>query len=146
MNKRSFSIWIHPSVLQRNMTKKVGSCHNHLTALGEWCQTQRSIVVSEDYADWYEPADPEPRHTCPCCDYVTLPERGNYLICPVCYWEDDGLDLDAPDTRSGPNIGMTIREARQNFRNIGACELKMREHVCSEAERRAYHYVGPRLP
>jgi hypothetical protein len=35
-----------------------------------------------------------PRHLCPCCDFVTLPERRNYLIGPVCFWEDDGQDLD----------------------------------------------------
>jgi len=50
---------------------------------------------------WYEPADPTPRHLCPCCDYVRLAERSNYLICPVCFWEDDGQDLESLDQASG---------------------------------------------
>jgi len=28
-------------------------------------------------------------YSCPCCGYLTLPERGAYDICPVCFWEDD---------------------------------------------------------
>ena len=27
---------------------------------------------------------------CPCCQYKTLDMRGEYEICPVCQWEDDG--------------------------------------------------------
>ena len=27
---------------------------------------------------------------CPCCLYQTIKERGQYEICPVCFWEDDG--------------------------------------------------------
>lgn len=33
--------------------------------------------------------------TCPCCGYPLLWERGMYEICPLCWWEDDGLDDDA---------------------------------------------------
>jgi hypothetical protein len=80
-------------------------------------------------AVWYEPADPTPRHQCPCCDFVTLPERGNYLICPICFWEDDGQDVDALDETSGPNHGMTLREARINFKQFGACEESMIKNV-----------------
>lgn len=29
---------------------------------------------------------------CPCCGYRTIKKRGYYEICPVCYWEDDGID------------------------------------------------------
>jgi hypothetical protein len=73
-----------------------------------------------DSLSWYEPPDPTPRHTCPCCDYVTLPERGNYLICPVCYWEDDGVGVHRLDAPSGPNA-MSLREGRANFKRNGAC-------------------------
>ena len=38
--------------------------------------------------------EPSPKHACPCCDYVTLAERRVYLICPICFWEDDGQDSD----------------------------------------------------
>ena len=29
-------------------------------------------------------------YACPCCGFVTLPERGGCEICPVCFWKDDG--------------------------------------------------------
>ena len=58
---------------------------------------------------------------CPCCDYYSLDERGAYEICPVCYWEDDGQDLDQLDVVSGPNH-ITLRQARHNFALIGACD------------------------
>jgi hypothetical protein len=88
---------------------------------------------------WYEPEDPTPREVCPCCDYVTLPERHNYLICPVCFWEDDGVDLDDPDAYSGPNH-MTLREGRANFARLGACDEKMLAHVCPPEQRRDFVY------
>ncbi|HJZ54107.1 MAG TPA: CPCC family cysteine-rich protein [Gemmataceae bacterium] len=84
---------------------------------------------------WYTPADPTPRHQCPCCDFVTLPERGNYLICPVCFWEDDGQDVDALDEPSGPNHGITLRQGRDNFKQYGACEETMVEHVLLAEQR-----------
>ncbi|WBW96088.1 CPCC family cysteine-rich protein [Oceanirhabdus sp. W0125-5] len=30
--------------------------------------------------------------SCPCCGYQTIAERGQYEICSVCHWEDDGID------------------------------------------------------
>jgi len=54
---------------------------------------------------------------CSCCGYLTLRERGVYLICPVCFWEDDGsTEL---DRFSGPNR-MTLREGRESFLSFGA--------------------------
>ncbi len=89
---------------------------------------------------WYKPKDPTPQHQCPCCDYITLPERGNYLICPICFWEDDGLDLDNRDTPSGANR-MTLTEGRANFVKFGACELKMVENVIAIGERNNYKLI-----
>src|SRR6266478_2688024 len=89
---------------------------------------------------WYQPADPTPRHRCPCCDFVTLPERGNYRIGPVCFWEDDGQDLDALDTESGPNHGITLRQGRSNFREFGACEATMVKHVVAPAGRSRFEH------
>jgi hypothetical protein len=62
---------------------------------------------------------------CPCCGYLTLRERGMYQICPVCSWEDDGQDdHDADDERGGPNRGLSLTEARQNFTAYGASERR----------------------
>ena len=90
---------------------------------------------------WYEPADPTPRHQCPCCDFITLPERGNYLICPVCFWEDDGQDLDASDEPSGPNNGITLRQGRANFKHFGACEEAMVKNVVPVSERQRFTHL-----
>lgn len=94
---------------------------------------------NEQWAEWYEPEDPTPRAQCPCCDYISLPERGNYLICPICFWEDDGLDVDQLDQGSGPNH-MTLREGRKNFLEIGACDPKMKQHVLEEPERAKFDH------
>jgi hypothetical protein len=87
---------------------------------------------------WYAPADPTPRFQCPCCDYITLPERGNYLICSVCFWEDDGQDVDALDDPSGPNHGITLRQGRANFNQFGACEEAMVKNVVPGEERQRF--------
>ncbi len=80
-------------------------------------------------------------HQCPCCDYYTLKDWGAYSICPVCFWENDGLDIDEPDAYSGPNH-MTLREARQKFLEFGACEERFVEKVVSVEQRKRYRYEG----
>ena len=51
-------------------------------------------------------------HPCPCCGFRTLASRGDYDLCPVCFWEDDG-DL-PPWEVSGPN-GESVAEAQRRF-------------------------------
>ena len=56
------------------------------------------------------------RFTCPCCGYPTLGGRGEYQICELCSWEDDGQDAaDADEVRGGPNHGYSLTEAQSNF-------------------------------
>ncbi|WP_437939840.1 CPCC family cysteine-rich protein [Sorangium sp. So ce341] len=71
---------------------------------------------------------------CPCCDYFSLPCQGEYEICEVCFWEDDGGDVGDLDRYSGPNH-MTLREGRDNFRRIGACDERALAHVLPAADR-----------
>ena len=75
----------------------------------------------------------EYHHQCPCCDYYTLPERAAYQACPVCYWEDDGQDLDRMDEVSGPNH-ITLREGRRNYSSMGACDQAAVSLVAASAE------------
>ncbi len=63
---------------------------------------------------------------CPCCHYETLEQRGEYDICPVCFWEDDGNN--EPSRYSGPNH-MTLSEGRSNYEKYGACSEKGAEFV-----------------
>jgi hypothetical protein len=67
---------------------------------------------------------------CPCCGCRTLPERGGYAICPVCFWEDDGQDNhDADVVRGGPNGALSLTQARRNYQLFGACEERFTENV-----------------
>lgn len=78
------------------------------------------------------------KHQCPCCDYYTLSERGIYDICPVCFWEDDGIDINQLDQHSGPNH-ITLRAGRSNFQKFGACDSTMIKNVVAETERTKFH-------
>jgi hypothetical protein len=61
---------------------------------------------------------------------LTLVSRGSFDICPVCFWEDDGQDdHDADEMRGGPNQRLTLTEARQNFRRLGACDERCTQFV-----------------
>lgn len=65
-------------------------------------------------------------YRCPCCGSKTLPERGGFDICPVCFWEDDGQDdQDADVVRGGPNGAISLTQARLNYKGFGACERRM---------------------
>jgi hypothetical protein len=69
-------------------------------------------------------------YPCPCCRCVTLPERGFYDVCPVCFWEDDGQDdHDAEVVRDGPNGALSLAAARDNYARYGACEATAVTHV-----------------
>ncbi len=63
-------------------------------------------------------------YPCPCCGYQTLDLEppGTYLICPICFWEDDG-DVDADfGARWGGSNQVSLRQAQRNFLALGACE------------------------
>lgn len=41
----------------------------------------------------------------------------------MCFWNDDGQDdHDADEVRGGPNRGLSLTEARDNFRSFGASD------------------------
>jgi hypothetical protein len=77
------------------------------------------------------------RLQCACCDHFTLAGTG-WEICPVCFWEDDGTTLAAPDRVSWPNH-LTLREARANFAEFGA-------KVVGVKGRRRYEVVPRAVP
>jgi Cysteine-rich CPCC len=71
----------------------------------------------------------EPRYTCPCCGFRTLSRGpGDYDLCPVCFWEDDGMHGDDAASRQGPN-GMALAEGQRLYRRYGASAL----HCLSKA-------------
>ena len=63
-------------------------------------------------------------------------------ICLVCFWEDDGSDLhDLESNGSGCN-GLTLRQGRDNFRQLGASHPRLIRYVCPEEERGKFKHVA----
>lgn len=58
---------------------------------------------------------------CPCCGNLTIPggEDAVAYICPVCFWEIDPFQT-AEEEPSDSNHGLTLPEARENYRRYGA--------------------------
>ena len=71
------------------------------------------------------------QYTCACCGYRTLSDRpGSYEICPLCFWEDDPVQLLDPWYRGGANT-VSLVEAQRSFSTIGASEERFRAQVVS---------------
>ena len=77
------------------------------------------------YKNVFKPTEAVPTYRCPCCHAKTLYGRGHYEGCPVCFWEDDGQDNhDADIVRGGPNMDLSLTEARRNYQEFGAKHRK----------------------
>jgi hypothetical protein len=70
------------------------------------------------------------RYVCPCCGYLTAdePPPGTFNICAICGWEDDNVQFHDPDFEGGANI-VSLNQARRNYLDIGASDLKRRPHL-----------------
>ncbi|MCQ2468836.1 MAG: hypothetical protein MJ100_03405 [Ruminococcus sp.] len=93
---------------------------------------------------------------CLCCGYRTVDVRGEFDICPICFWEDDLYILfddievktgtssvfiynnsesdsydgsDIIDIPSRANHLMTLRQGRINFRKNGVCDDEFKKYV-----------------
>ena len=67
------------------------------------------------------------KYTCPICGYKTFNEpSGSYASCPICFWEDDAVQLHFPQI-GGANINLI--DAQSNFEKYGATEERFIEHV-----------------
>lgn len=54
---------------------------------------------------------------CPVCKKHTFKENDCFEICPVCGWEDDGLQRKYPDYPEGAN-GMSLNERRKRWEEL----------------------------
>ncbi len=72
-----------------------------------------------------------PLEACPCCGFLTLSQFGQYDICPVCTWEDDGTGAHDQSRYSAPNLA-----SLQDFR------LRVRDRIDS----RGRWYRRVRMP
>ena len=69
-------------------------------------------------------------YTCPCCGYKTLDEEppGTHDICPICFWQDDGVQFDKPYYGGGANH-VSLYEAQRNYKRIGASDVRSLQFV-----------------
>lgn len=69
-------------------------------------------------------------YPCACCGFLTISDKepGTFEICPVCFWEDDNVQLNNIDYEGGANEE-SLREARQNFKKFGASSLRFSKQV-----------------
>lgn len=71
------------------------------------------VIVSLGASNIRVIGEVEDLKACPCCGYKTLSSRGEYEICRLCNWEDDGTDRS--NKYSGPNR-KTLEEGQREFR------------------------------
>ena len=70
-----------------------------------------------------------PRFPCPCCGNLTLPGEppGTFLLCEVCWWEDDPVQFATPDYEGGANAP-SLNQAREFFQSIGVSDPHLKGH------------------
>ncbi len=70
------------------------------------------------------------RYPCPCCGHLVFGgPPGSYDICPICFWEDDVVQLEFATTLAGGANRTTLADAQRNFAQLGACEARSVKHV-----------------
>ncbi|MFK0238701.1 CPCC family cysteine-rich protein [Streptomyces vinaceus] len=67
---------------------------------------------------------------------VTVRVSGYHEICPVCGRQDDGGDHRGPDRYIGGPHRVTLREARQNYAESRASELRWIDRVRDPSDNR----------
>jgi hypothetical protein len=73
-------------------------------------------------------------YPCPCCGYVVFAGRpGSHAICPICFWEDDVVQLRFPTLEGGANT-LSLIESQRNYADFGACEERFRPDVREPGE------------
>ena len=70
------------------------------------------------------------KYQCPCCENYTLEFKANntFQVCPICFWEDDGVQLNDPDYEGGANE-MSLKQARMNYHKFGVIDLKFKDYT-----------------
>lgn len=83
--------------------------------------------------------EPIKLESCPCCGYRTIGERGNYDICKVCWWEDDGQDNQHSEKiMGGPNYGISLVIGRYNYLIYGLYDPKRTDLMKLKAEQNEF--------
>ena len=79
------------------------------------------VYVYEEWQQGELDIHPDADTPCPCCGNITIPYGGDALayICPICWWEID-LFIQSDDEPSDQNHGLTLHQARENYKTYGA--------------------------
>lgn len=68
------------------------------------------------------------KYPCPCCGYLVFDEApGSFDICPICYWEDEAMQLRYPHERGANRV--TLVEAQMNYEACGCGDLNNKKLV-----------------
>lgn len=72
----------------------------------------------------------KPKYACSCCGYYTFDHEpdGSDNICPVCFWQDDYVQLHDPQYGGGANEPC-LEQARLNYKEFGSCERRLIQYV-----------------
>lgn len=80
------------------------------------------------------PARMNDSYPCPRCGHRALDAMPcSYEICPVCFWEDDGVQFRWPTMAGGANE-VSLIEAQRNYQDFGACNEHGRRFVRTPTE------------
>jgi hypothetical protein len=86
---------------------------------------------------------------CPCCGYfVFAGPSGSYDICPICFWEDDIVQLAFPLMAGGAN-SISLHQSQKNFLNLGVSDKRFAANVrppaASDERDASWRPFDPRL-
>lgn len=69
------------------------------------------------------------KYTCPVCGYKVFEQSpGSDAICPICFWQDDLIDLEKMYEPVGPNK-VSLEQAQKNYKEFGASEKRFLQQV-----------------
>lgn len=73
-------------------------------SLNEYKEWYKKKIKENPKWEYYQDfiGDPEP-HLCPVCGEYEFEDQLCYDICPICGWEDNGLEVDPYDKNGGPS-------------------------------------------
>ncbi|MEV6102784.1 CPCC family cysteine-rich protein [Nocardia sp. NPDC051981] len=88
-----------------------------------------------------------PAYPCPACGHRVFDQPpGCHLVCPVCFWEDDGVQLRWPTLALGANR-VSLVDAQRNVIAFGAYDEHARGFVrpatAEEAMDPAWRCIAP---
>lgn len=106
--------------------------HEFVGVKNEYLSNRVSLILGKECI---VEGQPESLLACPCCQFQTLKERGQYIICPVCFWEDDGNN---ESNKYSSSNHMTLEEGRTNYINCGVVMKSALEHIKPDVKVRYY--------